>query len=226
MGTKIIADKVGRGTTDTLTTDGSLVVGDTFTDTLTVNARISSSLTPNTDASFDLGSEEATKRWNNIYASNIKPTTITGVSGGTSFSGTFDFSGATIGSFTVSDFTVLDGVVEKTSSIVNPTTTPTLDCNNGHIFYLTSIANNITPTFTNMNIATQGYATAVTLVLEQGNPAYVPGSTVSINGSSVTVQWQGGLTPTGTVNGYDAVSYSVMNNGGTLLVLGQLVSFG
>ncbi len=183
-------------------------------------------LNPNTDTSFDLGSETGPKRWNNVYASNIKPSTITAVTAGTSFSGSFDFSSATISSFVVSDLTVLDGVVEKTSNVTGATGTVTLDCSNGHIFFLNSISGNITPSFTNVNINTQGFATATTLVLEQGNPAYSPGSTVSINGTSVTVQWQGGALPVGTVNGYDAVSYTIMNNGGTLLVLGQLVSFG
>jgi len=206
-------------------TGNSLMRTKIETDAGTGGVKIGGDLNPSLDNTYDLGSTSG-GTWANLYATNATLETVTADSGGLSFSGDLDFTSATVSSFVVSDLTVLDGVTEKTSNVTGGTGSVTLDCSNGHIFFLDSLTGNITPTFTNVNIGTQGFATATTLVIEQGNPAYAPGTTVSINGTAVTVQWQGGSPPVGTVNGYDAVSYSIMNNSGTLLVLGQLVSFG
>ena len=80
------------------------------------------SLQPNTDEGFDLGSEAGPKRWDNVYAANIKPSTITAVAAGTTLSGVFDFSSATISSLEVSDLTVMDGVIEISYGIQVPFT--------------------------------------------------------------------------------------------------------
>lgn len=182
-------------------------------------------LYPNTDVSFNLGSSTASQRWKELHVESVVTDTIAAPTGGTSFTGSLDFSGATVGSFEVSDFTVLDGVREKSSNIQNATGTVTHDCNNGHVFYHTSINGNFTANFTNINITDQGYATAVTLVLAQGATGYLP-TGVQIGGVTQTIRWQGGSQPTPGSNTWDAVSFSIMNNGGTYLVLGQLVSFG
>lgn len=48
---------------------GNLIIGDSITDTVTINASISSDLIPQTDNVYDLGS--STYRWANIYAAGI-----------------------------------------------------------------------------------------------------------------------------------------------------------
>ena len=62
------------------------------------------------------------------------------------------------------------------------------------------------------------------MILNQGATAYIP-SAVQIGGSGQTINWQGGSAPTGTVNGIDAVSFTVLEVSGTYVVLGQLVDF-
>ena len=38
--------------------------------------------------------------------------------------------------------------------------------------------------------------------------------------------WQGNSAPTATANGVDTFSFTIMNDGGTYMVLGQMTSFG
>jgi hypothetical protein len=186
------------GDTDTALIDGSLTIGDDATeDTVVFNARVNSSIIPSVDSTYDIG-DPNTNVWNNIFASN----------------GHFN------------DLNLMSGAFEQTSNITNATGNTTMNCSNGHIFYLTSISGSFTPQFTNTGLDS-GFSTSITLVLAQGNPAVVPTNNITIDGgSNLTVKWQGDVSPTGTVNGYDVVSYSILNNSGTFLVLGQLVSFG
>ena len=183
-------------------------------------------LNPDLDNTYNLGSSTGPLTWANVYANNAQFDSISAPGGGLSFTGTLDFSSATISSFEVSDLTVMDGVIEKTSNITGATGDTAMDCANGHIFYLDSVAGNFKPQFSNMNIGTQGFATSATVVVAQGVTAYDPDADVDVNSTTVTVQWQGGVQPEGNPNKTDVISYSIMNNGGTLLVLGQLISFG
>ena len=115
------------------------------------------------------------------------------------------------------------GVSEKFSTLTGATGVVTHDCDNGHIFYHTSISADFTANFTNLGLSTN-YSTNLTLILNQGATAYIP-SAVQIGGSAQTINWQGGSAPTGTVNGIDAVSFTVLEVSGTYVVLGQLVDF-
>lgn len=115
-------------------------------------------------------------------------------------------------------------VVESTNSLSSATGTVIHDCSIGHIFVHSSISANFTANFTNTNIPANN-ATAFTLVLNQGGTAYVP-TAVQVGGQAQTVNWQGGTQPGGNANKKDVVSFSVINNNGTWITLGQLTSFG
>ena len=115
------------------------------------------------------------------------------------------------------------GALEQFSTLTSATGTVTHDCDNGHIFYHTSPSANFTANFTNLNLTTT-YATTVTLVMIQGATARIA-SAVQIGGVSQTINWQGGSAPTGTNNGIDVITFSILNNSGTYTVLGQLVDF-
>lgn len=116
-----------------------------------------------------------------------------------------------------------DGVQEKVQAKTGATGTITHDCSAGQIFYHTSVASNFTADFTNLNLAS-GYATTVTLIIGQGVTAYIP-SAVQIGGVAQTILWQGNSIPTGTVSRIDVVAFSIVNNSGTYVVLGQLTGF-
>ena len=101
----------------------------------------------------------------------------------------------------------------------------THDCSMGQIFYHTSMAANFTANLTNLTL-NSGYATNITLILNQSDPAYVP-TALQIDGATKTVYWQGSsIAPEGSVGKKNVISFSILNNNGTYLVLGQLVSFG
>ncbi len=115
------------------------------------------------------------------------------------------------------------GVFEKFQAKQDATGTVEHDCINGHIFYHTSPDANWTANFTNLNIATS-YSTSVSIVIVQGGTGYYPNA-VQIGGVGQTINWQGNATPTPSTNRTDVVTFSILNNSGTYVVLGQLTGF-
>jgi hypothetical protein len=97
------------------------------------------------------------------------------------------------------------------------------DCSDSHIVYFTAPTANFSINFFNIDLD-QGKSTAFTVVVDQGNPAYVT-QNISINAVPQVVYWQGGLEPTGTVNGIDVISLSVLNTASGYVVLGQSAGF-
>ena len=98
------------------------------------------------------------------------------------------------------------------------------DCSSAGIHHLSNIAGDIDANLTNLSLDV-GYSTTVTFVLNQSSNAKVV-KTLSIGGSSQTVNWVGGVVPTGTASGVDAMSFSIIRTGASAYtVLGQLVPF-
>jgi hypothetical protein len=115
-------------------------------------------------------------------------------------------------------------VFETTNALANATGTLEHDCALGHIFVHSTPSANFTVNFANVTITTNN-ATAFTLVINQGGTAYVP-TAVQVNSQAQTVSWQGGTQPAGNANKKDVVTFSVVNNNGTWITLGQLTTFG
>lgn len=139
-------------------------------------------------------------------------------------SATISFSGASIGglSGTIKD-TVEIGVAETFSTTNAASGVTSLDCNNGHIFYLTSPSADVTANFVNLYLNAE-YATNLTVVVNQGATAREV-TAIQIEGTGQTINWQGGSAPTGTTNGIDVFSFTILNDGGSHVVLGQMVDF-
>lgn len=98
------------------------------------------------------------------------------------------------------------------------------DCSSAGIHHLSNIAGDIDANLTNLTLQV-GYSTTVTFVLNQTSSAKVI-KTLSIGGSSQTINWVGGVVPTGTSSGVDAMSFSLIRTGASAYtVLGQLVPF-
>lgn len=124
-----------------------------------------------------------------------------------------------------SNFLSVGKVEETFSSITGANGAVTHDCTSNHIFNHSSVANNFTANFTNLNLA-NNKATALTLVINQGATAYVANA-VQVGGASQTVNWQGNTSPpTGNANKKDIMTFSILNSSGTYTVFGQLTSFG
>ena len=117
------------------------------------------------------------------------------------------------------------GAEEKYSVLTGATGTVAHDCANGKMFHHTTPAADWTVNLTNLDLNQYKFSTSVGIVVTQGNTAYIPNA-VQIAGAAQTIIWQGNSTPTGTANGTDAVSFTIMRDGSTYIVLGQLTSFG
>ena len=91
------------------------------------------------------------------------------------------------------------------------------------MFYHTTPAGDFTANFTNFNLD-DGYTTSITIIVNQGVTTRVV-SAVQIEGSAQTINWQGGSAPTGTANGLDAFSFTILRNSSSYIVLGQMVDF-
>lgn len=115
------------------------------------------------------------------------------------------------------------GVEERFGSLSGQSGTVTHNLNDGHVFYHTTPAGDFTANFTNFNLD-DGYTTSITIIVNQGVTARVV-SAVQIEGSAQTINWQGGSAPTGTANGLDAFSFTILRNGSSYIVLGQMVDF-
>ena len=112
---------------------------------------------------------------------------------------------------TVNNKTLATGVV------VHDTTT-------GVIWYHSSISSNFTANFTNLP-TTNGRTTTLTLVLDQGVSAYIP-TAVQIDGVAQTINWQSGTAPSGNASKKDIVSFTLIRNSSTWIVLGSSGTFG
>ena len=119
---------------------------------------------------------------------------------------------------------IASGVHEKFATLTGATGTVAHDCATAQIFYHTGAAANFTANFTNLTLA-QEDATNLAIVINQGGSAYIPNA-VQIGGAAQTIIWQGNSAPSGTANGTDSFSFTILNDGGTYVVLGQMVTFG
>lgn len=128
----------------------------------------------------------------------------------------------TTGNVTTGVLKIDDGVHEKFQTKSNATGTVTHDCSGGHIFYHTLPSANWTVNLTNLNLAV-GYATTVTLVIEQGVTGYYPNA-IQIDGNGVGLAWQGNTTPTPSSSRTDVVTFSILYDG-LYTILGQLTGF-
>ena len=163
----------------------------------------------------------------NVLAGNLNTYASGNVFGGNLVTGNVTIADSTItatGNISTGGILSVDvGTHEQFSSLSSATGTVTHDCSNGHIFYHTSPSADFTANFTNLNLGNT-YATTTTLVVIQGATARIANA-VQIGGSGQTINWQGGSEPTGTNNGIDVITFSILNNSGTYTVLGQLVDF-
>ena len=115
------------------------------------------------------------------------------------------------------------GVEEKFATLTGSTGTVTHDCDNGHVFYHTGATGDITANFTNLGLTAE-YGTNLTVIINQGATPYEV-TAVQIGGVAQTINWQGGTPPTGNTNGIDSFSFTILNDGGSYVVLGQMVDF-
>jgi len=146
-----------------------------------------------------------------------KPTTLAGY-------GITDAAGTSSATTFTADVKFDQGVTESFATYNNVSGVVAMDCDHGHLFYVTNATGDITTNLTNFGLTAE-YGTNVTIIIDQGNTPYEV-TAVQIGGAAQTIVWQGNSAPTGTANGVDSFSFTILNDGGTYVVLGQMVAFG
>ena len=116
------------------------------------------------------------------------------------------------------------GVEEKFATLTGATGTVTHDCTLGNVFYHTGCTANFTANFTNINL-TQEYSKDIVVIVNQGSTAYMP-TAVQIGGNAQSIHWNGNSAPTGTADGVDIVTFTILNDGGTYVVIGKSTPHG
>jgi hypothetical protein len=138
---------VGNGNIDgNLTLGGNITIGDADSDSITINADLTSNLVPNADSTYDIGS--TSKYWRNAYIDTI--TTTGNISGSVSSTGSF-------GNVNVSEMSI-PSVSTMSSSIATRFDSRETDMT----LATASIAANVT----NMTLATASIA-AITASISQ-----------------------------------------------------------
>ena len=97
------------------------------------------------------------------------------------------------------------------------------DLSTGLVFTNSNSISNWTANFTNVpNIANR--VISVSIIIFQNATPYLP-TGVQVNGANATINWNGGVTPTGTSNGYDFINFTLVKTGGAYTVFGDGSSY-
>ena len=160
--------------------------------------------------SVNTGLSLASTLTGNTLASNVTSSNITSL-------------GNLVG-LTVSGISRIGQTTEKFRSINSATGVVVHDCTNSTIFVHTNPSANFTANFTNVSTVTSEVV-SFALLIQQGTTPRIPNA-IQINSAVQTVNWQGGITPTGNASKVDLVNFTVFLTTGTNVVLGSLSSYG
>jgi hypothetical protein len=139
------------------------------------------------------------------------------IGGSTPLAGTFT-------NLTATGITTLAEITEVLYPVASYGTSQSVAFTNGGVFYLTGMSGNFTFNYTSVPTTTARTIT-LTLILGQGGTAYVP-TTLQVNSVGVTINWAGGVTPSGRANKIDIASFYIYNVSGTFVAVGALGSYG
>jgi len=139
------------------------------------------------------------------------------IGGSTAAAGTFT-------DLTATGTTTLAEITEVLFPIASYGTSQASAFANGAVFYITGVTGNFTFNYTGVP-TTQSRTITLTLIIAQGGTAYVP-TTLQINGAGVSINYAGGIVPTGRANKIDVASFFIYNVSGTFVAVGALSSYG
>lgn len=124
---------------------------------------------------------------------------------------------------TASALTTLQQTTEVLNTKTGATGTVVHDISTGSIWYHSSLSANFTANFTNVP-TTNNRSITVALILDQGATARIPNA-VQVDGAAQTIQWSGGLSPSGTNNYTDIVNFTLIRVSSAWTVLGSLSTY-
>ena len=128
-------------------------------------------------------------------------------------------------SLSVAGTTTLRQTTEVSTALSGATGVVVHDCSAGTIFVHSTPSGAFTPNFTNIAL-TANRVTSVAVLIQQGTTPRVP-TAVQINGVLNTINWQGGIAPTGNASKKDLLNFTLISSGTSIFtVLGSLASYG
>jgi hypothetical protein len=137
-------------------------------------------------------------------------------------------SSASSGSFispSLTGTTTVQHIAEIVTNITGATGTVVHDFNSASsLFYHTNVASDFTVNFTNVP-TTNGRSYIVTLVLIQGNAAYIPHA-VSIDGVSQNLFWSTNAQPVGAANKKEFFSFTLIRQTNSWIITASVATFG
>jgi hypothetical protein len=131
---------------------------------------------------------------------------------------------ATFTDLTATGTTTLAEITEVLVPIASYGTSQSSAFANGGVFYVSGVTGNFTFNYTGVPTTTNRSIT-LTLIIAQGGTAYVP-TTLQINSVGVTINYAGGITPSGRASKIDIASFFIYNVSGTFSAVGALSSYG
>ena len=99
-------------------------------------------------------------------------------------------------------------LVQTLNTITGATGDVEHDCTNSHIFYHSSMSDDFTPNFTEMDMS-NGETTEAVLILDQGSTGYRP-EAVKVDSTGSVLHWMGTSAPTASSNAVDMVEMKIM----------------
>jgi hypothetical protein len=151
------------------------------------------------------------------------PTGFTGSQGEFGYTGSQGDTGFVGSKGDIGDLNDISGVSESYVDISGATGVVNHDCSLSSVFRHTSMSANFTVNFTNVP-TTDLRNRVVVLILVQGSTARVP-TAAQIDGAAQTIKWNNGITASGTANGVDLITFSLLRSGSSWTVLGQSSSY-
>ena len=176
-------DVVGNGNIDgNLTLGGNITIGDADSDSITINADLTSNLIPNADSTYDIGS--TSKYWRNAYIDSV---TTTGNVSGSSVS-TGSFGNVNVGEMTIPSVSgVSSSIATRFDSSETDMTlaTASIAANETNMTLATASIAAITASVSTIN-DNMTLATASIAAITSSISSFVDGTSVLVSGSSIS----------------------------------------
>lgn len=128
-----------------------------------------------------------------------------------------------VGSFTATGTATFNEITEGTTSVGTYGTSQSRPFTDGSIFILAGITGNYTFNWTGVP-ATTNRAYSLTHIIDQGATPRVC-TTLQINSVGVTINYAGNVTPTGSANRRNIISFFITNTAGTFVCSAVLGSY-
>ena len=211
----VIGDGLTNSAQDlTAATGSGLVLGATGRDFTYNHANTRWELT---NAGLNLGSSSGLS----IAGTSV----LTSTTLGTGVTGSSLTSVGTLTGLTVDGVTKIQAVDEAVSVVTGTSSgTQSYDFADYAIVYHASVNGTITAAWT--NVPTDAGARVVTVAINNGGTAYGIDNSFGINGTSYTVKWASATAPALKANQVNVFSFTLINDGSTFQVLGNMTAFG